>query len=365
MPSTYAHYQFGQEVQKKLPEELSSIISHHMPLYQIGLHGPDILFYYHALFPNSVNHMAYRIHEKKASYFIRKSLVTLKSLSNPEAGLAYMFGFICHFALDSECHSYIEFKIRQNGITHTEIETDFDRRLLLDAGKDPVRTCQIWMLPVSVNVFALLAKRATLEENGFALPENMTWEEYRKILLSATKEQTEQIFLTNNMSKLYFCEQYFSHYRTLENDLFAESITALSEIWKTDCGGKVTMENILWQPLEQVYWMRPSGKEVPFGLGEDAVVVSLPKLAAADKNIASCTYLAVNPDSARRDEVLAYLADLIAYLMRGTGMPYFTDWTRENMLDEALYEVYANGEIAFAIDRDVYGEGLEEMLSGT
>lgn len=141
MPSTYAHYQFGQEVQKKLPEELSSIISHHMPLYQIGLHGPDILFYYHALFPNSVNHMAYRIHEKKASYFIRKSLVTLKSLSNPEAGLAYMFGFICHFALDSECHSYIEFKVRQNGITHTEIETDFDRRLLLNAGKDPVRTC--------------------------------------------------------------------------------------------------------------------------------------------------------------------------------------------------------------------------------
>ncbi|MDE7297365.1 MAG: hypothetical protein K2N94_00880, partial [Lachnospiraceae bacterium] len=113
----------------------------------------------------------------------------------------------------------------------------------------------IWMLPVSVNVFALLAKRATLEENGLALQENMTWEEYRKILLSATKEQTEQIFLNNNMSKLYFCEQYFSHYRTLENDLFAESIAALSEIWKIDCGGKVTMENILWQPLEQVYWM--------------------------------------------------------------------------------------------------------------
>lgn len=141
MPSTYAHYSFGKEVQKKLPEELASIITHHLSLYQIGLHGPDILFYYHALFPNSVNQMGFRIHEKKASYFIRKSLVTLKNLSNPEAGLAYMFGFICHFALDSECHSYIEFKIRQSGITHTEIETDFDRRLLQDAGKKPEYTC--------------------------------------------------------------------------------------------------------------------------------------------------------------------------------------------------------------------------------
>lgn len=126
---------------RRLPEELTSIISHHRSLYQIGLHGPDILFYYHALFPNRVNRLGFRIHEKKAAYFIRKSLITLKNLSNPEAGLAYMLGFICHFALDSECHSYVEFKIRQSGMTHTEIETDFDRRLLQDAGKDPARTC--------------------------------------------------------------------------------------------------------------------------------------------------------------------------------------------------------------------------------
>ncbi len=74
-----------------------------------------------------------------------------------------------------------------------------------------------------------------------------------------------------------------------------------------------------------------------------------------------CTYLAVNPDSAKLDEVLAYLTDLIAYLMDGGG----TDWERENALDEALYRVYENGKIAFAIDPDVYQDGLEEMLSGT
>lgn len=111
--------------------------------------------------------------------------------------------------------------------------------------------------------------------------------------------------------------------------------------------------------------MRPNGKEVPIGFGEDAVLVSLPKLAATDKNIASCTYLAVNPDSAKLEETLAYLTDLIAYLMDGGGMPYFTDWERENALDEKVYQVYENGEIAFGIDFDVYEEGLEEMLSGT
>lgn len=141
MPSTYAHYKFGQDVRKQLPEELYSVISHHMSLYQIGLHGPDILFYYHALFPNTVNRLGFRLHEKKAVYFIRKSLATLRSMANPEAGLAYMLGFICHFALDSECHGYIEYKIHGSSITHTEIETNLDRRLLQNAGKDPERTC--------------------------------------------------------------------------------------------------------------------------------------------------------------------------------------------------------------------------------
>lgn len=223
----------------------------------------------------------------------------------------------------------------------------------------------IWMLPVSVEVFCLFAERTVLEESGLTLKENMTWEEYRQLLRLATEKQREQIFLNDSMAKAYFCEQYFSYYHTLENSLFAESIDALSEICKLDCGAKATLGNILWQPLEQVYWMGPNRKEVPVGFGEDAVLVSLPKLAATDKNIASCTYLAVNPDSAKLGEVLAYLTDLIAYLMDGGGMPYFTDWERENALDEVLYQVYENGEIAFAIDPDVYSEGLEEMLSGT
>ena len=223
----------------------------------------------------------------------------------------------------------------------------------------------IWMLPVSVEVFCLFAERAVLEESGLTLKENMTWEEYRQLLYLTTEEQREQILFGDNVARIYFCEQYFSHYRTLENNLFADSIAALSEICKFDCGAKATLGNILWQPLEEVYWMRPNGKEVPIGFGEDAVLVSLPKLAATDKNIASCTYLAVNPDSAKLDEVLAYLTDLIAYLMDGGGMPYFTDWKRENALDETLYQVYENGEIAFAIDPDVYEEGLEEMLLGT
>ena len=45
MPSTYAHYTFGQEVKRHLKGDIEKIIAENIALYNIGLHGPDILFY--------------------------------------------------------------------------------------------------------------------------------------------------------------------------------------------------------------------------------------------------------------------------------------------------------------------------------
>ena len=46
MPTTYAHDLFGKEVYKRLPSDMKALIRRHGDLYRIGLHGPDILFYY-------------------------------------------------------------------------------------------------------------------------------------------------------------------------------------------------------------------------------------------------------------------------------------------------------------------------------
>ena len=50
MPTTYAHYKFGKEVMSALPRPLQNSIENKRALFDIGLHGPDILFYYKALF---------------------------------------------------------------------------------------------------------------------------------------------------------------------------------------------------------------------------------------------------------------------------------------------------------------------------
>ena len=46
MPTTYAHDLFGQKVYRQMPEEVKKVIRENGELYRIGLHGPDIFFYY-------------------------------------------------------------------------------------------------------------------------------------------------------------------------------------------------------------------------------------------------------------------------------------------------------------------------------
>lgn len=139
MPSTYTHYRFGKDVFDQLKsKEIKRIIRENHDLYLMGLHGPDIFFYYGALGSNKVNAVGYGLHEKNAKYFFTNAKETLKSSAKKEAGLAYILGYVCHFALDSECHSYIEYVINTTELRHTEIETDFERYLLRQDGINPM-----------------------------------------------------------------------------------------------------------------------------------------------------------------------------------------------------------------------------------
>ncbi|MFR8208979.1 hypothetical protein [Hominenteromicrobium sp.] len=62
MPAFYTHYRFGCDVLKQLPEDIRSICTAHRGLFDIGLHGPDIYFFYRPVLPNKVNRIGYAAH---------------------------------------------------------------------------------------------------------------------------------------------------------------------------------------------------------------------------------------------------------------------------------------------------------------
>ncbi|HAQ41751.1 MAG TPA: hypothetical protein DCM73_13575 [Clostridiales bacterium] len=136
MPATYAHYMFGHEVLKLLDDDVQKIINGNIGLYNIGLHGPDILFYYKPLKSNHVNSTGYRLHKITADTFFENARQKINSCPDCDAACAYILGFICHFMLDSQCHPYI----RQKEIvaTHSTIETEFDRLFMLKNDLNPL-----------------------------------------------------------------------------------------------------------------------------------------------------------------------------------------------------------------------------------
>ena len=142
MPTTYAHYRFGENVRKQLPESIQSIISQNEELFHFGVHGPDHFFYYNPLAKTNVGMIGTKIHKESAKNFFTRAAHVIHKRSDKNAHCAYIYGYLCHFAMDYVCHGYIGEQMEEKGLSHYEIEAEYDRRLLIMDGYDkPVEVC--------------------------------------------------------------------------------------------------------------------------------------------------------------------------------------------------------------------------------
>ena len=137
MPTTYTHDLFGKRVYRRLPEKLQHLIRSNGNLYRIGQHGPDILFYYF-ISKNPVTQYGVRMHGQKARAFFEKGMERVRR-EKDTALMAYMLGFGCHYILDSTCHPYVNQVAEEGKVSHTLLEKEFDRMLMYETGKNPLR----------------------------------------------------------------------------------------------------------------------------------------------------------------------------------------------------------------------------------
>ena len=140
MPASYTHAVYGEMVLNKLDPETKKRITPYLDLYNIGLHGPDILFFYKPVQSNPVKKLGYDMHNLPAREFFEQARKKITESSDPDAALAYILGFINHFVLDSLCHPFIYQHQDETGLSHSEIESEWDRELMVRQGKDPIRS---------------------------------------------------------------------------------------------------------------------------------------------------------------------------------------------------------------------------------
>lgn len=139
MPSNYAHYRFGKQVLPTLPADVRRPIQRFRRLFDVGLHGPDLFFYHNFLVKDSVVTLGKKYHALMGREYFTKVCKKLK-LEPTEAGLAYLYGVLAHYCLDSVFHPFVLRVTANDLISHTELETEFDRYLLTLDSKDPPHT---------------------------------------------------------------------------------------------------------------------------------------------------------------------------------------------------------------------------------
>lgn len=141
MPATFAHYLFGQRVLEKYPAELRDCAEGCKELFDTGLQGPDLLFFFKPLKKTDISDVGYALHDESGRLFFDNAVRAVNCADGGERArrLAYALGFICHYSLDVACHGYIEKKIAASGCSHYAIEKEFDKYFARKCGLDPFK----------------------------------------------------------------------------------------------------------------------------------------------------------------------------------------------------------------------------------
>lgn len=133
MPSSYAHFRFGQAAAQLLTGDAAKKVRRFRSMYDVGLHGPDFFFYYNPLFRTKTGALGSRFHQQSGQEFFGRAALMLES-SPSEGTEAYLYGVLAHYALDAACHPLIRTTAAETDIGHTELEVEFDRYLLESDG---------------------------------------------------------------------------------------------------------------------------------------------------------------------------------------------------------------------------------------
>ncbi|MDE6550479.1 MAG: zinc dependent phospholipase C family protein [Clostridia bacterium] len=102
MASFITHYYMGARVANALQEKSSAIIADNRNAYDIGCQGNDLLFYVFGKFRGYAS-----LTHTKRTHALFKAMCDYVRASGRDDLRAYLYGYICHYALDAAIHPYV------------------------------------------------------------------------------------------------------------------------------------------------------------------------------------------------------------------------------------------------------------------
>ncbi len=228
MASIYTHFVFGQEVLKRLPTKYRNLIENYKNYYILGQQGPDF-FYFYKPYSDKGSKIGTKIHQSTCEIFLENSLSNIKYLSEPQ--LVYLFGFLCHYALDIMIHPYVDNLEVELQFSHMEMETELDRYFMIRNRRVPFEVETYKLIPCTPEITGNISPLFAYYNGGDPNIVRKSIEEfrkYKKLLHSPSRRKEKMIFFIMKRLGLYpkFKGQVLSHIpdkrSSTSNDILAK-----------------------------------------------------------------------------------------------------------------------------------------------
>lgn len=142
MPANYALHRFGTDALRLLPSQMQSPLQRFRRMYNGGLHGQDLFFYFKPMKDTPVSALRDTYDAMTGREFFEKAAEYLKQ--NPsEGGTACLYGLLAQYCLKSQLAPLFAAEVKNGKVNRTELEVEFDRYLLGLDGKTPAHTQDI------------------------------------------------------------------------------------------------------------------------------------------------------------------------------------------------------------------------------
>ena len=150
MPSIVTHHYFAKDVFEELPREIKNSFNSSLDIYYLFAQSFDNLFYYKFFTPwqgREIRKLGTKAQQTKVNLYFKNILneITNLDLKNNSEVLAYLYGSICHYCLDSTAHPFIIYesghidadkKYRGN---HEKVEVTIDAYIYEKKERKPLR----------------------------------------------------------------------------------------------------------------------------------------------------------------------------------------------------------------------------------
>lgn len=233
---------------------------------------------------------------------------------------------------------------------------------------------EIWMLPITMDVYGFIYNEQLCKENGIEFSNNMEVDYLYNTLESLISDSSKKdsYLILNYHIMINMLRQYTRSYKSFDTELFRkvaqECKNKLNYVINDYYGNSSLMSKLSTDKYSDFLFLTPLGDDyfLKVADNEELRACKVPSLTDNKLSVASCVFITVNPASKNLKETLKYITSLCNYLCSSKEYIIFQDRSRypDTKLMDDIYDIYANAEIVFTYPDEIYIDNFDKYLEG-